>query len=147
MSSEQETPIKTEVCVVSVSVHLSFGCVAQTSPEQKRRKVQQRVDGDLQIGYRVMCKWRDGKYRKAQIIEKRVKSVPETKPQASDSKEEVQYYVHYLEFNRRMDEWVNQDRLDLKTVEIETQSDNSVEEKPVDPESDGMKTRSCLKRR
>eukprot|EP00210_Caulerpa_lentillifera_P007225 g6912.t1 len=46
-----------------------------------------------------------------------------------------------------MDEWVNQNRLDLKTVEIETQSDNSVDEKAIDSENDGMLTRSSLKRR
>ena len=28
----------------------------------------------------------------------------------------MEYYVHYVEFNRRMDEWVAGDKLDLSTA-------------------------------
>ena len=28
------------------------------------------------------------------------------------------FYVHYLDCNRRLDEWVEEDRLDLKTVRV-----------------------------
>jgi hypothetical protein len=31
--------------------------------------------------------------------------------------ETPEYYVHYLEFNRRLDEWVEADRFDMNTIE------------------------------
>lgn len=31
--------------------------------------------------------------------------------------ETPEYYVHYLEFNRRLDEWVERDRFDMNTIE------------------------------
>lgn len=37
--------------------------------------------------------------------------MPKPKP------EEWEYYVHYLKFNRRMDEWAGLDQLDLSTVD------------------------------
>lgn len=32
----------------------------------------------------------------------------------------LQFYVHFLEFNKRLDEWVTLDRMDLSTVELKT---------------------------
>lgn len=28
------------------------------------------------------------------------------------------YYIHYIDFNKRLDEWVSQDRLDLKEMQL-----------------------------
>lgn len=28
------------------------------------------------------------------------------------------YYIHYIDYNKRLDEWVNQDRLDLKEMQL-----------------------------
>lgn len=61
----------------------------------------------LEIGNIVSCKWRDEELHKCEIIE--VKEG--TKPGTWD------YYVHYVEFNRRLDEWVSEDRLDLNSAE------------------------------
>ena len=32
-----------------------------------------------------------------------------------------QFYIHYVDFNKRLDEWVDQDRLDLSSVEFPAQ--------------------------
>ena len=52
------------------------------------------------IGARVRCAWRDGDLRDCEILEKRTLATGE-----------VQYYVHYADFNRRLDEWVSVERL------------------------------------
>jgi len=66
----------------------------------------------LDVGARVGCKWRDHQYHTARIIERR--------PAANAPGPEVfDYYVHYVGYNRRMDEWTTQAQLDLTTVEIE----------------------------
>ena len=35
--------------------------------------------------------------------------------------EKKQFYIHYVDFNKRLDEWVDQDRLDLSSVEFPSQ--------------------------
>ncbi|KAG7032752.1 Histone acetyltransferase of the MYST family 1 [Cucurbita argyrosperma subsp. argyrosperma] len=73
----------------------------------------------LEVGTRVMCRWRDGKYHPVKVIERR-------KLQATGFSD-YEYYVHYTEFNRRLDEWVKLDQLDLESVE--TVVDEKVEDK------------------
>eukprot|EP00268_Persea_americana_P049527 TRINITY_DN5313_c0_g1_i5.p1 TRINITY_DN5313_c0_g1~~TRINITY_DN5313_c0_g1_i5.p1 ORF type:complete len:399 (+),score=53.03 TRINITY_DN5313_c0_g1_i5:76-1272(+) len=72
----------------------------------------------LEVGTRVLCRWRDGKYHPVKVIERRrILSGPN----------DYEYYVHYTEFNRRLDEWVKLEQLDLDTVE--TDVDEKVEDK------------------
>ena len=53
----------------------------------------------------LVVKYRDGSHRLAKIIEKMIKTV--------DKKISYSYYVHYTDFNRRMDEWVVSERIVL----------------------------------
>lgn len=53
----------------------------------------------------LVVKYRDGSHRLAKIIEKMIKTV--------EKKTSYQYYVHYTDFNRRMDEWISSDRIVL----------------------------------
>ena len=55
----------------------------------------------------LVVRYRDGSHRLAKIIETSAK-VP--KGGSSDTKEYA-YYVHYVDFNRRMDEWIQPDRI------------------------------------
>jgi histone acetyltransferase MYST1 len=56
----------------------------------------------LEIGTKIPCRWKqDGKLHTCEILERR----PGTKEGTWD------YYVHYVEFNRRLDEWVTEDQL------------------------------------
>ncbi|KAL1363811.1 hypothetical protein AAHE18_03G173400 [Arachis hypogaea] len=73
----------------------------------------------LEVGTRVMCRWRDGKYHPVKVIERRKVS--------SSDPNDYEYYVHYTEFNRRLDEWVKLEQLDLESVEAVV--DEKVEEK------------------
>jgi histone acetyltransferase MYST1 len=107
----------------------------------------------LDVGTLVDCKWRDGEYYTARVIERRVAaefasgrgggggdameteaaggSGPGAAAAAAAAKKAAaaapldpsipptgyEYYVHYLKFNRRMDEWVGVDSMDLATVD------------------------------
>uniref|UniRef100_A0A803L080 Histone acetyltransferase n=1 Tax=Chenopodium quinoa TaxID=63459 RepID=A0A803L080_CHEQI len=82
----------------------------------KRRKVGVLP---LEVGTRVMCRWRDSKYHPVKVIERRKVS--------SGGPNDYEYYVHYTEFNRRLDEWVKLDQLDLDSVEAVV--DEKVEDK------------------
>lgn len=59
----------------------------------------------LKTSYFLVVKYRDGSHRLAKIIEKMTKTV--------EKKLVYQYYVHYTDFNRRMDEWISSDRIVL----------------------------------
>ncbi|MCO5603996.1 hypothetical protein L7F22_058153 [Adiantum nelumboides] len=72
----------------------------------KRRKLTALP---LEVGARVLCRWRDDKYHPVRVIERRKLTGPD----------EYQYYVHYTEFNRRLDEWVKLDQLELESLEQE----------------------------
>ena len=54
-----------------------------------------------EIGAKLRCEWREGELRDCEIIERRI----------SSSTGLPQYYVHYVDFNRRLDEWVAPERL------------------------------------
>ncbi|KAJ1625421.1 acyl-CoA N-acyltransferase [Pavlovales sp. CCMP2436] len=61
----------------------------------------------LEIGCKLLCRWRDDQYWMCEVIERR----------QNIETNEWQYYVHYLSFNRRMDEWVGIERFDLGAQE------------------------------
>jgi len=73
----------------------------------------------LEVGIRLLCKWRDSKLHPVKIIERR--KLPNGFPQ------DYQYYVHYTEFNRRLDEWVKLEQFELDSVE--TDADEKIEDK------------------
>jgi hypothetical protein len=53
----------------------------------------------LSIGHLVLVAYRDGSKRTAKVIERVITAST------------IQYYVHYHDFNRRMDEWIDQARI------------------------------------
>lgn len=80
----------------------------------------------IETGDRYSIKWKTtGQYHYGDIIEIR----PLKKRQRTDSSmdesisrqnDEFEYYVHYLNFDRRLDEWVTADRIDLSTLTAST---------------------------
>lgn len=61
------------------------------------------------------CKWRTGDFMAAEVIE--------SKAQAGGGH---LYYVHYRDFNRRMDEWVTRDRIVLENPSGDTVEDEEI---------------------
>nr|KJB64346.1 hypothetical protein B456_010G046900 [Gossypium raimondii] len=95
------------------------GAQVEVSPEPEATKKRRSSMLPLEVGTRVMCRWRDGKYHPVKVIERR--KMPYAVPY------DYEYYVHYTEFNRRLDEWVKLEQLDLDSVE--TVVDEKVEDK------------------
>lgn len=60
----------------------------------------------LELGTNAQCKWRDTEFHDCQIIDRRMKPGTDI----------YEYYVHYSSFNRRLDEWVEFERFDLKAL-------------------------------
>ncbi|KAK6246139.1 Histone acetyltransferase domain [Theobroma cacao] len=97
----------------------SNGAPAEITLELEATKKRRASMLPLEVGTRVMCRWRDGKYHPVKVIERR--KVHYGGPN------DYEYYVHYTEFNRRLDEWVKLEQLDLDSVE--TVVDEKVEDK------------------
>ncbi|KAF2075972.1 hypothetical protein CYY_002728 [Polysphondylium violaceum] len=64
----------------------------------------------LENGTHIYCKWRDDAYHKCEIIDKR---------EAETETGTYEYYIHYHEFNRRLDEWAHESRFDFNRIEME----------------------------
>ncbi|RYG64794.1 hypothetical protein EON64_13275, partial [archaeon] len=79
-----------------------------------------RMPRTIEVGYRYMVEWRNGPKHVAEVIEVRSRNRKRDRDQLASSSseasnEDFEYYVHYINFDRRMDEWVTVDRMDLDT--------------------------------
>ena len=63
-------------------------------------------DDDYPVGTKIIVCYRDGSNRVAKVIERAKDGNGESSESSS-----WQYYVHYDDFNRRMDEWVDANRV------------------------------------
>jgi histone acetyltransferase MYST1 len=88
------------------------------SVEYSFKKRKSIIPLPLEVGTRVLCRWRDDKLHPVKVIERR---------KLPSGPDDYQYYVHYNEFNRRLDEWVKLEQLELESVEPDT--DEKVEDK------------------
>ena len=61
------------------------------------KEMKKLNDTDLEIGRTYMVRRSDNSWHAAEVIQKRMSSVEGGLPE---------YYVHYENFNRRLDEWV-----------------------------------------
>ena len=76
----------------------------------------------LEVSTRVMCRWRDGDFQAARVVERRkveVAARPQKAGAAAGPSGEWEYYVHYENCNRRMDSWVTAAMMDLGSVEYD----------------------------
>lgn len=71
------------------------------------------------VGERYLVSWKNGQQHYGDIIEVRpIKPLRETGVTECDKLafDELEYYVHYPNFDRRLDEWVTADRIDVKSL-------------------------------
>ncbi|XP_022663547.1 histone acetyltransferase KAT8-like isoform X1 [Varroa jacobsoni] len=92
-------------------------------------------EAPLKVGEQYMVRRADNTWQSAEIIQVR-------KTAAGD---EYEYYVHYKGFNRRLDEWIERDRISVSAAEI---SEADIVPNPVDPmeQSDRKITRNQKRR-
>lgn len=63
-----------------------------------------------------MITWRNGNIFPGEVIEIRLgKKSEKLESDASNRGDELEYYVHYIGFDRRLDEWISIDKIDLFT--------------------------------
>eukprot|EP00177_Eucheuma_denticulatum_P000494 GFKZ01000869.1.p1 GENE.GFKZ01000869.1~~GFKZ01000869.1.p1 ORF type:complete len:492 (+),score=56.69 GFKZ01000869.1:157-1632(+) len=121
-----------------------------TSPEQNQNPPLEpstiMIKQPLEIGTKAPCHWRDHGYQECEILDRRLKPGTDT----------YEYYVHYSEFNRRLDEWVDFKRFDFAAlVKVETRrlvrkaaserANNASRAKSERKRKDGKKRRSKAK--
>ncbi|KAA8498568.1 Histone acetyltransferase KAT5 [Porphyridium purpureum] len=63
---------------------------------------------NIPVNATVPCRWRDGEFHMAQVVEKR--------PRFGGRPGEFEFYIHFEGFNRRLDEWVRKEQLDLERL-------------------------------
>ena len=86
---------------------------------------------ELVVGMRYNVKWRDNKPHPGEIVDIRPWRGTETssssskKASASKSPFDMEYYIHYPGFDRRLDEWVGLDRIEWKAGPIGKASSDS----------------------
>lgn len=84
------------------------------------------------IGNSYFVTWRNGQVQFATIVDKRpIKKKHKHNVQESTEQESYEYYVHYTNYDRRLDEWVTIDRIDLES------SSNEVDHGDTSPRSKG----------
>eukprot|EP01095_Lingulamoeba_sp_RSL-Kostka_P014980 TRINITY_DN6737_c0_g1_i1.p1 TRINITY_DN6737_c0_g1~~TRINITY_DN6737_c0_g1_i1.p1 ORF type:complete len:324 (+),score=78.61 TRINITY_DN6737_c0_g1_i1:95-1066(+) len=88
-------------------------------------------DQPLSSGTTIKSLWRDGKYHKAEVIEHKF----------DEELKLWEYYIHYFEFNRRLDEWVTE-----KNIQLISENSEVVEKKVEPHPSEGRKLTRSLKR-
>lgn len=75
----------------------------------------------VEVGERYMIQWRNGQFVPGDIIETRPVKKRDTTQQATSIvqfPEELEFYVHYPSYDRRLDEWVTYDRIDIHTMVV-----------------------------
>eukprot|EP00753_Platysulcus_tardus_P007069 PLAT14810.1.p1 GENE.PLAT14810.1~~PLAT14810.1.p1 ORF type:complete len:437 (-),score=205.08 PLAT14810.1:73-1383(-) len=121
---------------------------------------EESAEEAVRVGTRCLCAWKDGSKHAATVIATRVAARVAARggdeassggggsagssggggsggsdgSSSGDDKPEMEYYVHYADFNRRLDEWVSADRLDLSELDPSVTS-------PVTPGGDRRLTR------
>lgn len=89
-----------------------------------------RGDRSIDIGEKYYISWRNGQRHVGEVIETR--SAKKRKEESSSSSSstaaaDLEYYIHYPGFDRRLDEWVTLDRIDLKS-QVQTTSEIGIEQ-------------------
>ena len=91
----------------------SFACFMFLEVSEKRRAKELK---ELKEG----CKLRVNRFRseRTEWTPAEILSIRDCGDRWTEKK---QFYIHYVDFNKRLDEWVDQDRLDLSSVEFPAQ--------------------------
>jgi histone acetyltransferase MYST1 len=98
--------------------------------KQKAAKPDEKPAGEPEFvepyreGLFILCRWEvDGTTRNAEVIEAILDAGA-----AETDLERWSYYVHYTDFNRRMDEWVRRERVLGKGVKVDAHAHDKKEE-------------------
>lgn len=79
------------------------------------------VNGSIDVGDRYLIQWKNGQKHPGEVIEIRPLRSLKGKIGSTIKLEELdaksfEYYIHYTNFDRRLDEWVGLDRIDVDSI-------------------------------
>ncbi|KAK3748728.1 hypothetical protein QZH41_015675 [Actinostola sp. cb2023] len=115
--------------------------------ESKMAEVNGEVEIEITEGCRMPVRMNNtDEWPLAEIISKR------------ETKDIWEYYVHYIDFNKRLDEWVSEDRLDKRKIQLPKKEDvkknskGSADSRPPSPEREllngtGPRTKAVIGRK
>ena len=104
--------VKKEKEVVDVAAIATSAAGIEDKNSSADSKTDENVNVDehpLKVGHYLIVKYRDGSNRLAKIVER--SSSGSSSTTTTSSPRSIQYYIHYYDFNRRMDEWINATRI------------------------------------
>lgn len=92
---------------------------AKASNQTAHKATKKNTQRPVQPGQRFYVQWRTGEQHVAEVIETRPYkrsaeglSSKDTNGSVSTQNQQLEYYVHYVSYDRRLDEWVSLDRID-----------------------------------
>ena len=92
--------------------------VLKTTKKGTEHVYSQPCEGALDPAYFVKVQMKDGNYHLAKLIDCKLSDKYDPKKPLTDTS--YDYYVHYVDFDRRMDEWVSRSRIELtRTLVLE----------------------------
>jgi histone acetyltransferase MYST1 len=74
----------------------------------------------IELGERYLISWKNGQKHPGDIIEMRPAKKRESIDTQDKNIDDFEYYVHFPSFDRRLDEWVTIDRIDLQNLVVST---------------------------
>ena len=77
----------------------------------KQRKYSQNSPGALNLNYFIKVLDKNNEWKKSKIVECRLKKGNKNLPENERTSDSYSYYVHFMRTDRRMDCWVNTDRI------------------------------------
>ena len=92
--------------------------VLKTTKKNTENVYSQACEGALDPSYFVKVQMKDGNYHQAKLIDCKLSEKHDPKKPLTDFS--YDYYIHYVDFDRRMDEWVPRSRIELsRTLVLE----------------------------
>lgn len=115
----------------------------------KSRKYAKESEGALNPNYYIKAQMRSGSWLLAKIIECKLSEEAIANPALKKTDASYDYYVHYEDFDRRMDEWIPRSKIIPTNQFIEAEishkkAKGSTEKKDEDDEHEGLDKQSRL---
>ena len=104
---------------LSTPTDVEFGNESETTDSSEATSSSSSVF----VGSSYYVTWRNGQIQPATVVDKRI--AKKKLKQLDNDQESFEYYVHYINYDRRLDEWVTLDRIDLNATCVEIENGQS----------------------
>ena len=100
----------------------------------------------IDTGDKYVCIWKSGQKFPAEVVAKRRKEESNRSNDTNDGlPSDYEYYVHYINFDRRLDEWISIERFDFQTnIDNDTNTNKKRTKRKFDEEKDDKEHSSAI---